>query len=163
MIKKYIFLYTIYLFFGVCILTTVYLTDILDQETNIYVDDLALRRLLSLEGEPCLIDKDCNNGKCEMYSEGTQCVCDEGYLTVDGDICNYKQRKSLTTFLLSFLVGVFGTDWFYLSRGVGIYIFAGVMKCLTCGCCGIWWLVDWIRVLTDGFPDGLGHALYNNM
>ena len=28
---------------------------------------------------------------------------------------------------------------------------------------GIWWLVDWIRVLTDTFPDGNGLPLKDDM
>ena len=28
---------------------------------------------------------------------------------------------------------------------------------------GIWWLVDWIRILADSFPDGNGIPLRNDM
>ncbi|CAF5042852.1 unnamed protein product, partial [Rotaria sp. Silwood1] len=55
--------------------------------------------------------------------------------------------------------GVFGADWFYLAAGNGGYIAAGVFKLLTFGGLGIWALVDWIRVLTDSFPDGQGVSL----
>ena len=31
------------------------------------------------------------------------------------------------------------------------------------GMLGIWWLVDWIRILADSFPDGNGDPLNNDM
>jgi hypothetical protein len=31
--------------------------------------------------------------------------------------CAYEQKKKLTAFLLSFFVGVFDADWFYLPAG----------------------------------------------
>lgn len=98
------------------------------------------------------------------------CECDDGFVSIvdnGGDIelptepCAYEQRSKLTTFLLSFLVGGLGVDWFYLARenSGGLYIFAGIMKLITCGGCGVWWLVDWIRVLADGFNDSNGVSL----
>jgi len=79
-----------------------------------------------------------------------------------GDEDSEKYSK-LAAFLISLLVGGLGADWFYLSAGSAGYIVAGVFKLLTCGGLGIWWLVDWIRVLADTFPDGNGLALKNDM
>ena len=105
---------------------------------------------------------------------------------------NRPQRKSkLAAFLISFFFGGFGADWFYLSKGYFTYIFAGIVKLLfkfcCCCCCfglksasdssggvtvllqclklpfGIWWLVDWIRILCDAFPDGAGMELMNDL
>ena len=73
--------------------------------------------------------------------------------------CAYQQKEKLTVFLLSFFAGSVGADWFYLAAGNGAYIAAGVFKLFTCGGFGIWALVDWIRVLTNKFPDGQGVAL----
>lgn len=84
------------------------------------------------------------------------CICTEGWI---GDDCSYDQKDKLVAFLLSLLVGALGADWFYLAAGNGWYIFAGILKLFTLGGCSIWWLVDWIRVLCDGFPDGNGQAL----
>jgi len=81
----------------------------------------------------------------------------KGYTThgdAISDFCQYKQREKLTTFLISFFAGGVGADWFYLARGNGGYIAAGVFKLLTAGGAGIWWLVDWIRILADKFWDG---------
>ena len=115
---------------------------------------------------PCVRDSDCGEGSCKQDGNSVfyYCECDDGWIDdTDGKICAYEQKPELTSFLLSFFVGVIGVDWFYLSCGNGVYIFAGVMKILTLGCCGIWAIVDWIRILAHAFPDGNWQELYNNM
>jgi hypothetical protein len=114
----------------------------------------------------CYDDDDCNHGKCEAitdfrgnYLNASECICNKGYIDNDNKVCIYKQRKQLVAFLLSFFVGNLGVDWFYLAHGNGVYIFAGIMKLITLGGCGIWWIVDWIRILIDEFPDGNRIAL----
>lgn len=110
----------------------------------------------------CLFDADCNHGTCRQRSHQTptwQCECNEPYTSADDEICNYKQKNKLTAFLLSIFVGWFGADWFYLARGHAAYIVAGIFKLLTAGGLGVWWLVDWIRILTDSFSDGNGVPL----
>ena len=47
-------------------------------------------------------------------------------------------KSKRNTFLASFLGGFFGADWFYLSSGDGLYIFAGLAKLFTVGGVGIW-------------------------
>ena len=78
------------------------------------------------------------------------------------DSIKYPPKSKLVAFLLSFFLGEWGADWFYLSAGSSDYICLGVLKLFTCGGCGIWWLIDWIRVLADIFPDGQGRTLDNN-
>ena len=110
----------------------------------------------------CDKSQDCGfpNGNCV---DG-QCVCDEDYWTkyTPGQkivYCQEKKKDQLTAWLLSFFLGYAGADWFYLARGNGNYIAAGVFKLLTLGGCGIWWLVDWIRILCETFPDGQDNQL----
>ena len=108
----------------------------------------------------CEEDQDCGfpNGNC---FDG-HCVCKEDYWTVYTPAtpgkkihyCQERKKDQLVAWFLSFFHGIFGADWFYLARGNGNYIAAGVFKLLTLGGCGIWWLVDWIRILCDAFPDG---------
>jgi hypothetical protein len=99
------------------------------------------------------------NAACVPYNRTDfYCVCAEGYTSVDG-FCDYKQTSGLVAFLVSFFVGEFGVDWFILARGNAGYIVAGIFKLLTAGGFGIWWLVDWIRVLCESFHDGNGVAL----
>ena len=112
------------------------------------------------------------------------------------DASKPEKRSKLAAFLLSFFLGGFGADWFYLSRGDFVYIMVGIIKLLLIGqagfcCCSLkfeifscnermmkclgpcrwilslatllWWVVDWIRVLTDNFPDGNMMGLLQDM
>ena len=115
----------------------------------------------SRASDPCTSNLFCIHGVCDRNQSTPVCVCDRGWvLARDGSgLCTYQQKSKLAAFLLSFFVGGFGADWFYLSVGNAGYIVAGVFKLLTLGGIGIWWLVDWIRILTNSFPDGQGVAL----
>lgn len=72
-----------------------------------------------------------------------------------------KEGKSqLITLILGciFIVtGIAGIQRFYLGGKNNIII--GIVQLLTLGCCGIWWLIDIIRILTgdlqpeDGYTD----------
>lgn len=143
---------------------------------------------LSSGSKTCSYSSDCpSHSQCVSGV----CECVKGWTTwKDGVPCSYEQKSKLTAFILSFLLGNFGADWFYLSQGDAGYIVVGIVKLLmVCGCCssifqacskrngesstffacisilvscggGIWWLVDWIRILVDGFSDGNGAPLY---
>ena len=110
---------------------------------------------------PCTNNIDCIQGICDRNRTIPTCICNRGWtLARDGtNQCTYQQKSKLAAFLLSFFMGGLGADWFYLSVGNGGYIAAGVFKLLTLGGIGIWWLVDWIRVLTNAFLDGQGVGL----
>lgn len=60
----------------------------------------------------------------------------------------------LAALLLSIFLGQLGVDRFYLG-----YIGLGVLKLLTGGGCGIWWLVDVIMIATDSLKDAKGRPL----
>ncbi|UJR07562.1 hypothetical protein I4U23_011850 [Adineta vaga] len=110
---------------------------------------------------PCITHIDCVQGICNTNATPAVCVCNRGWaLGRDGsNQCTYQQKSKLAAFLLSFFLGGLGADWFYLSVGSAGYIVAGVFKLLTLGGLGIWWLVDWIRILTNSFLDGQGVGL----
>lgn len=63
-------------------------------------------------------------------------------------------RDWMTTLLLSIFLGGLGVDRFY-SGHMGL----GVLKLLTGGGCGIWWLIDLIKIVTGSFVDGDGKVI----
>lgn len=60
-------------------------------------------------------------------------------------------KDKTTAILLSFFLGGLGIDRFYLG-----YTGIGVLKLLTCGCCGILALIDFIRLLTGSLKPADG-------
>ncbi|HOJ30557.1 MAG TPA: TM2 domain-containing protein [bacterium] len=67
---------------------------------------------------------------------------------------NNEGKDWLVVVLLSALVGQFGIDRFYLG-----YTGLGILKLLTLGGCGIWWLIDLILVATNNIKDANGNPL----
>jgi len=76
--------------------------------------------------------------------------------------CGVRQKKQsgdvsskwLTVFLLSIFLGELGVDRFYVGK-----IGTGVIKLLTLGGCGVWWLIDWIMILAEKFTDKDGNII----
>ena len=135
----------------------------------------------------CLINSDCpknswcNENKCQCMKGW---LTWNNYYE-----CTYKQASKISTFLTSLLIGGAGLDWFILSRKNSLYILTGLLKllitiagyiwtgfalinqnessmivasCFSFNLCLIgiiWWIVDWIRILFDKFPDGNGAPL----
>ena len=60
----------------------------------------------------------------------------------------------LTVFLLSIFLGYLGVDRFYVGK-----IGTGILKLITGGGCGIWWLIDWIMILSGKFTDSKGNVI----
>jgi hypothetical protein len=65
------------------------------------------------------------------------------------------QKDYMVALLLSIFLGELGVDRFYMG-----YIGLGVLKLLTGGGCGIWWLVDVIMIATNSLKDAQGRELY---
>ncbi len=68
-----------------------------------------------------------------------------------------ERRNFLTTLLLSIFVGSLGIDRFYLG-----YVGLGILKLLTLGGFGIWWLIDLILIATKNLKDVNGNPLEGN-
>ncbi len=90
----------------------------------------------------CFNKTNCN--KNERYINMTPCIYDHDWKKYENtmrtnDNCLYKQRSKTTAVLISIYFGIFGVDWFYLSRGNSGYIVVGICKLLiSCGCCSGW-------------------------
>lgn len=68
-----------------------------------------------------------------------------------------KKRSFIAALILSILVGSLGIDRFYLG-----YIGLGILKLLTAGGCGVWWLIDVILIATKKLKDADGNELEGN-
>ncbi len=63
-------------------------------------------------------------------------------------------KSKTTTLILAILLGGLGVDRFYVGK-----IGTGILKLITWGGIGIWWLVDIILIATGKYTDKDGNAL----
>lgn len=64
------------------------------------------------------------------------------------------ERSFLIALLLSILIGTLGVDRFYLGK-----IGTGLLKLITGGGFGIWWIIDIILIATGTMTDKWGRPL----
>lgn len=65
-----------------------------------------------------------------------------------------KTKNKITALLLSIFLGELGIDRFYLGK-VG----TGLLKLITAGGAGIWWIIDIILIATGAMKDKHGNEL----
>jgi len=71
-----------------------------------------------------------------------------------GNNPNVSDKEWLVALLLSVFLGQLGIDRFYLG-----YTTLGIVKLITVGGCGIWWLIDLIMIAMNNMPDAQGRPL----
>ena len=115
-------------------------------------------------------DDDCGaHGSCSLRYDGSKvCICESPWINlIDGDVrtpCAYEGVSQTTSLVVSILVGFLGADWFLLSRCVnGTYVCVGVVKLLTLGGFGVWWLLDFLRIAYNDFGDGEGMPMHADL
>ena len=85
-----------------------------------------------------------NSNKSKRHIDTSNCTFGYGSSKHESkvhknDNCPYQQRSKTAAVLISIYFGIFGVDWFYLSRGNSAYIVIGICKLLiSCGCCSGW-------------------------
>ena len=73
------------------------------------------------------------------------------------DAAPQSPKSWLATLLLSIFLGELGIDRFYLGK-----IGTGILKLITLGGFGIWWLIDIILTITGAATDKEGRAVKNS-
>jgi predicted RNA-binding Zn-ribbon protein involved in translation (DUF1610 family) len=62
-----------------------------------------------------------------------------------------------TLLILSIFLGELGVDRFYVGK-----IGTGILKLVTVGGCGVWWLIDIITIVQNKFTDSDGNVITKN-
>jgi TM2 domain-containing membrane protein YozV len=65
-----------------------------------------------------------------------------------------KEKNWLVAFLLSIFLGYLGADRFYIGRTR-----SAIVKLITLGCLGVWWLSDIILIAAEYRKDAWGRPL----
>ncbi len=66
----------------------------------------------------------------------------------------FSEKEWIVALLLSAFLGTLGIDRFYLG-----YTLLGILKLVTLGLCGIWWVIDLVLIAVGNLKDSKGLPL----
>lgn len=69
---------------------------------------------------------------------------------------NQSQRSYVVTLFLAYFLGIFGIHRFYTG-----YVLIGIIQLLTCGCFGLWTVIDIISLTLNKYKDAQNKELSN--
>lgn len=97
---------------------------------------------------PLLGTRFCQSCGAEVALNAEICVKCGVKLARGGD------KDWVVALVLSLFAGSFGVDRFYLG-----YVGWGILKLVTLGACGVWWLIDLVLIAMNKLPDAQGNPL----
>ncbi len=65
-----------------------------------------------------------------------------------------KEVKKSTLLIVSIFLGSLGIDHFMTGK-----VKTGIIKLITCGGCGIWTIIDWVKIIKGQFTCGEGYTI----
>ncbi|CEN43401.1 TM2 domain-containing protein [Capnocytophaga canis] len=96
------------------------------------------------------VERTNGNTVTQQFVAGSEDVEDDNAVTLSSPAAGTSGKSQLVALLLCVFVGAMGIHRFYLG-----YITEGVLQLLTLGGCGVWALIDLIRIITgDLKPKG---------
>ena len=101
----------------------------------------------------------CRNCGAEVNENAAICIKCGAWIKENPNKHNTPNtdKEWLVTLLLCFFLGSFGAHRFYVGK-----IGTGILQLVTCGCCGIWTLIDFIMIIVGNFTDAEGNTIKNN-
>jgi len=93
----------------------------------------------------------CHACHAAIDSEAVVCM---GCGVMQPSASAFDDKKLLPATLLCGLLGPFGAHRFYVGK-VG----TGILQLVTLGGLGVWWMVDFVMLVTGNFRDKEGHKI----
>lgn len=95
----------------------------------------------------------CSNCGKEISNGANYCqYC--GHRIKESQINGASPRSQITTTILCFCLGGIGVHRFYVGKAG-----TGILMIFTIGGVGVWWLIDFIMIITSSFKDKEGRLV----